>query len=144
MAENKQTNGAHKEGEDLEEEREEEEEGGPLSPGIETVEQVADILERVEDYSTVLPDSVTENILQQAGFTTNDSQVTRLVSLVAQKFLSDVAYEALQHCKMRGGGKDSGKKVSGRDRKYALTSEDLLVALEDQGISVSKPPFYAN
>ena len=75
MAENRQTNGAHKEGEELEEEREEEEEA-PLSPGIETVEQVADILERVEDYSTVLPDSVTENILQQAGFSTNDSQVS--------------------------------------------------------------------
>ena len=34
-----------------------------------------------------------------------------MVSLVAQKFLSDVAYEALQHCKMRGGGKEM-KKVT--------------------------------
>lgn len=34
-----------------------------------------------------------------------------MVSLVAQKFLSDVAYEALQHCKMRGGGKEM-KKVN--------------------------------
>lgn len=32
-----------------------------------------------------------------------------MVSLVAQKFLSDVAYEALQHCKMRGGGKEMKK-----------------------------------
>ena len=85
-----------------------------------------------------------------------------MVSLVAQKFLSDVAYEALQHCKMRGGGKEMKKViknnfstrssskltsalyVSGRDRKFALTSEDLLVALTDQGIRVKKPPFYAN
>ena len=80
MAESSQTNGAHKEEEDLVEEVEEEEEG-PLSPGIETVEQVADILERVEDYSTVLPDSVTENILQQAGFSSNDSQVCTKESL---------------------------------------------------------------
>ena len=35
-------------------------------------------------------------------------------------------------------------QVSGRDRKFALTSEDLLVALTDQGIRVKKPPFYAN
>ena len=72
MAESGQTNGAHKEEEDLVEDEEE----GPLSPGIETVEQVADILERVEDYSTVLPDSVTENILQQAGFSSKDTQVS--------------------------------------------------------------------
>ena len=35
-------------------------------------------------------------------------------------------------------------QVSGRDRKFALTSEDLLVALTDQGIRVKKPPFYGN
>ena len=35
-------------------------------------------------------------------------------------------------------------QVSGRDRKFALTSEDLLVALTDQGVRVKKPPFYAN
>ena len=34
-----------------------------------------------------------------------------MVSLVAQKFLSDVAYEALQHCKMRGGGKEMKKVI---------------------------------
>ena len=29
-----------------------------------------------------------------------------------------------QHCKMRGGGKEQ-KKVSGSDRKYTLTTDDL-------------------
>jgi len=129
--------------EDLEDKREDTHTPPPLSPGIETVEQVCDILDKVENYSPVLPDAVTENILREAGFNNQDPQITRLVSLVAQKFMSDVAYEALQHCKMRGGGKEM-KKVSGRDRKFALTSEDLLVALGDQGIAVKKPPFYAN
>jgi len=123
-----------------EEEREEEE---PFSPLPESAEQVADLLEKVENYTTAIPDSVTESVLSSAGLQSTDPQVTRMVSLVAQKFLSDVAYEALQHCKMRGGGKEM-KKVSGRDRKFALTSEDLLVALTDQGIRVKKPPFYAN
>lgn len=123
-----------------EEEAEEEE---PFSPLPESAEQVADLLEKVENYTTAIPDSVTESVLSSAGLQSADPQVTRMVSLVAQKFLSDVAYEALQHCKMRGGGKEM-KKVSGRDRKFALTSEDLLVALTDQGIRVKKPPFYAN
>ena len=49
-------------------------------------------------------------------------QVTRLISLAAQKFISDISYEALQHCKMRGGGKDQKSKSSGRDRKPLSTS----------------------
>ena len=71
-------------------------------------------------------------------------QVTRLISLAAQKFISDISYEALQHCKMRGGGKDLKSKGSGRDRKYAMTTEDIIVALSDQGVAVKKPPYYAN
>jgi len=135
-----------KEREGEEEKRSEELEGEeeqPFSPLPDSAEQVADLLEKVENYTTAIPDSVTESVLSSAGLQSTDPQVTRMVSLVAQKFLSDVAYEALQHCKMRGGGKEM-KKVSGRDRKFALTSEDLLVALTDQGIRVKKPPFYAN
>ena len=85
----------------------------------------------MENYTTAIPDSVTESVLSSAGLQSTDPQVatviqigihcshcfqhivqvTRMVSLVAQKFLSDVAYEALQHCKMRGGGKEM-KKVT--------------------------------
>jgi len=113
-------------------------------PASETYEQVEDLLEKVEKYTPVIPDGVTENILQSAGFESTSPEITRLVSLVAQKFISDISYEALQHCKMRGGGKDEKKKASGRDRKYAMTTEDLVVALSDQGLTVKKPPYYAN
>jgi len=113
-------------------------------PASETYEQVEDLLEKVETYNPVIPDGVTENILQSAGFESTNPEITRLVSLVAQKFISDISYEALQHCKMRGGGKDEKKKASGRDRKYAMTTEDLVVALSDQGLTVKKPPYYAN
>jgi transcription initiation factor TFIID subunit 10 len=113
-------------------------------PASETYEQVEDILEKVENYNPTIPDAVTENILQSAGFESASPEITRLVSLVAQKFISDISYEALQHCKMRGGGKEEKKKASGRDRKYAMTTEDLVVALSDQGLTVKKPPYYAN
>ena len=70
------------------------------------------------------------------------------MSLAAQKFVSDLANDALQHCKMRGAGQQvsgsgGGKKAgSSKDRRYVLTLEDLSLALADQGITLKKPPYY--
>jgi len=115
------------------------------SPAVsQTYEVLEDLLERVEDYNSVIPDSVTSSILQGVGVDNQDSEVTRLISLAAQKFISDISYEALQHCKMRGGGKEQKSKSSGRDRKYAMSSEDVVVALSDQGLTVKKPPYFTN
>ena len=107
-------------------------------------EVVEDLQHRVEDYSSVISDSVTNSILQGVGVDNQTPEVTRLISLAAQKFISDIAYEALQHCKMRGGGKDQKSKSSGRDRKYAMSSEDIVVALSDQGLTVKKPPYFSS
>ena len=87
---------------------------------------------------------MTNSILQGVGVDNQTPEVTRLISLAAQKFISDIAYEALQHCKMRGGGKDQKSKSSGRDRKYAMSSEDIVVALSDQGLTVKKPPYFSS
>jgi len=115
------------------------------SPAVsQTLEVLEDLLERVEDYNSVIPDAVTSSILQGVGVDNQNSEVTRLISLAAQKFISDISYEALQHCKMRGGGKEQKSKSSGRDRKYAMSSEDVVVALSDQGLTVKKPPYFAN
>ena len=50
-------------------------------------------------------DAVVKHYLSSSGFDTSDPRVLRLVSLAAQKFVSDVANDALQHCKMRNAGK---------------------------------------
>ena len=113
-------------------------------PANQTYEVVEDLLERVEDYNSVIPDSVTNSILQGVGVDNQTPEVTRLISLAAQKFISDISYEALQHCKMRGGGKEQKSKSSGRDRKYAMSSEDVVVALSDQGLTVKKPPYFSS
>lgn len=116
----------------------------PSPPPSDTLERVEDLLDKVETYNSVIPDAVTKNILESSGVSNCSPDVTRLISLAAQKFISDISYEALQHCKMRGGGKDQKSKSSGRDRKYAMTNEDVIVALADQGVSIRKPPYYAN
>jgi len=112
----------------------------PPSPGL---DQVEPLLERLEGYTPTVSDATVQAILAQTGLKTQDPQVTRLISVAAQKFISDIAYDALQHCKMRGGGKEQ-KKVSGRDKKFALATEDVAVALSDQGITVKKPQYYTN
>ena len=65
----------------------------------------------------------------------------RLVSLAAQKFVSDVANDALQHCKTRGASQTS-KTSKGKDRRYILTMEDLTPALAEYGITVKKPHYF--
>jgi len=111
----------------------------PPSPGLGKVEEIVD---RLEDYSPVLPDSTVQAVLAHSGLRTTDPQLTRLISIAAQKFISDIAYDALQHCKMRGGGKEQKSKGSTKDKKYDLTTEDLVESLSDQGISVRKPQYY--
>eukprot|EP00088_Acartia_fossae_P052829 TRINITY_DN59868_c0_g1_i1.p1 TRINITY_DN59868_c0_g1~~TRINITY_DN59868_c0_g1_i1.p1 ORF type:complete len:177 (-),score=30.37 TRINITY_DN59868_c0_g1_i1:256-756(-) len=101
---------------------------------------LSDLMVQLEDYTPTIPDSVTAHYLTSAGFDTSDSRLLRLVSLAAQKFVSDVANDALTHCKMRQANIPS--KKSSKDRKYVMTNEDLASALGEQGISARKPPYY--
>ena len=108
---------------------------------------LADFLMQLEDYSPTIPDAVTKYYLSTAGFETSDPRILRLVSLATQKFVSDVANDALQHCKMRGagggpGGPSGGGHKKNKDRKLVMTVDDLSQALQDQGISIKKPPYF--
>ena len=95
----------------------------------------------ISDYSPTIPDAVTQHFLSTAGFETSDPRIVKLVSLASQKFVSDIANDALQHCKMRNAGQSASSK-KGKDRKHTMTTEDLSQALSDQGITLKKPPYY--
>ncbi|XP_026577441.1 transcription initiation factor TFIID subunit 10, partial [Pseudonaja textilis] len=88
-----------------------------------------------------IPDAVTGYYLNRAGFEASDPRIIRLVSLAAQKFISDVANDALQHCKMKGTASCSSRNKS-KDKKHTLTMEDLAPALAEYGINVKKPHYF--
>lgn len=101
---------------------------------------LCDFLTQLEDYTPTIPDAVTSYYLQTAGFDTEDPRIVRLISLAAQKFISDVANDALQHCKTRSSAQNTKARL--KDRRYTLTLEDLTPALAEYGIVVRKPPYY--
>ena len=67
----------------------------------------------------------------------------RLVSIAAQKFISDIVNDALQHCKMRGANTVQSSKNKTKDKRFTLTMEDLAPALAEYGIVVRKPPYFS-
>ncbi|KAL2103220.1 hypothetical protein ACEWY4_000088 [Coilia grayii] len=112
----------------------------PQAAAISTT-PLADFLMQLEDYTPTIPDAVTGYYLNRAGFEASDPRVIRLISLAAQKFISDIAIDALQHCKMKGTASGSSRNKT-KDKKYTLTMEDLAPALSEYGINVKKPYYF--
>ncbi|XP_046396257.1 transcription initiation factor TFIID subunit 10-like [Ischnura elegans] len=101
---------------------------------------LSDFLMQLEDYTPTIPDAVTGFYLHSAGFDSSDPRIVRLVSLAAQKFISDVANDALQHCKTRSSNQTA--KTKGKDRRYNLSMDDLVPALAEYGITVKRPHYF--
>ena len=78
--------------------------GGSSVQPIQPAPPIADLMSSLEEYTPTIPDAVTMHFLSTAGFQTDDPRIVKLVSLAAQKFVSDIANDALQHCKLRGAG----------------------------------------
>ncbi|XP_014103112.1 transcription initiation factor TFIID subunit 10b isoform X1 [Bactrocera oleae] len=112
------------------------------------VQQLSDFMLQLEDYVPTVPDAVTACYLNSAGFESNDPRIVRLISVATQKFISDVANDALQQCKTRCNSQSNtpGTHTPGqkpvKDRKYTLTMDDLAPALADYGITVRKAQYF--
>ncbi|XP_060518207.1 transcription initiation factor TFIID subunit 10 [Cylas formicarius] len=115
----------------------------PLTLG----QPLSDLLLQLEDYTPTIPDAVTAYYLRSSGFEPKDPRLLRLISIAAQKFISDIANDALQHCKMRSTNSSSSHGTSKnskgiKDKRYCLTMEDLAPALAEFGITIKKPSYY--
>ncbi|XP_072941391.1 transcription initiation factor TFIID subunit 10-like [Epargyreus clarus] len=105
---------------------------------------LADFLLQLENYNPSIPDSVVAYYLNMSGFESQDPRLIRLVALAAQKFLSDIANDALQHCKMRTSSQmNQSKNPKGpKEKKFVMTMEDLVPALQEYGIQAKKPHYF--
>ena len=97
---------------------------------------LAELLNIVETTEPLIPDAITKPILNQAGFACDDLRVQRVISLAAQKFVTDIATDALHYSKQNGDKKN-------KTRKMVLTVQDLSQALAEYGIKSVKPEYYA-
>eukprot|EP00048_Salpingoeca_helianthica_P024219 m.30650 g.30650 ORF g.30650 m.30650 type:complete len:176 (-) comp9255_c0_seq1:114-641(-) len=93
------------------------------------------LLESMDDFVPTIPDAVTTHYLRRSGFNTSDPRVIRLITLAAQKFITDVAQDAFQHCK-------HNRKAS-KEKDLVLTTADLSAALKEHGINIVKPPYFS-
>ncbi|KAG9307501.1 hypothetical protein G9A89_017331 [Geosiphon pyriformis] len=100
---------------------------------------LAEFLLLVEDFEPIIPDAVAEYYLSRSGFACEDVRVKRLMALAAQKFISDIATDAFQYCKIRAQSKKAGV---GKRNRTILTLEDLSSALSEYGINIKKPDYY--
>ncbi|KAF9177671.1 Transcription initiation factor TFIID subunit 10 [Haplosporangium sp. Z 767] len=100
---------------------------------------LAEFLPMMETYNPIIPDAVTDYYLSRTGFDCDDIRIKRLLALAAQKFVSDIATDAFQYCKVR---QQSQKRVPGKEKKTVLTMEDLSDALGEYGINVKKPDYF--
>ncbi|XP_042961083.1 transcription initiation factor TFIID subunit 10 isoform X1 [Carya illinoinensis] len=127
---------------------------------------LSDFLASLMDYTPTIPDELVEHYLAKSGFQCPDVRLIRLVAVATQKFVAEVATDALQcnlecnykvlkerhkgssrswQCKARQAAvvKDKRDKQQ-KDKRLILTMEDLSRALREHGVNVKHQEYFAD
>lgn len=106
---------------------------------------LSEFLASLTDYTPTIPDELVEHYLAKSGFQCPDVRLIRLVAVATQKFISEVAGDALQQCKARQSAvvKDKRDKQQ-KDKRLILTMEDLSKALREYGVNVKHQEYFAD
>lgn len=91
-------------------------------------EELGELLHHLEDYTPTVPDALAERYLHSAGFEAVDPRIVRIISVTAQKFISDIANDALQHCKTRSNSQHSGSHGSNKVRVTLEYTEYIYIS----------------
>lgn len=127
-----------------------------------------EILDMMVDNPPIIPDAVIEYYMRKNGFEDVDIRVKRLLGLVTQKFVSDIANDAYEYSRIRSGvAVNNANNGQARARqlmfsqqqqpltqqqqqqnekttqsKVVLTINDLSSAVEEYGLNIGRPDFY--
>ncbi|XP_065850678.1 transcription initiation factor TFIID subunit 10 [Euphorbia lathyris] len=106
---------------------------------------LTEFLSSLMDYTPTIPDELVEHYLAKSGFQCPDVRLIRLVAVATQKFVAEVASDALQQCKARQTTvvKDKRDKQQ-KEKRLTLTMEDLSKALRDYGVNVKHQEYFAD
>ncbi|KAK9147402.1 hypothetical protein Scep_006159 [Stephania cephalantha] len=107
---------------------------------------LSDFLASLMDYTPTIPDELVEHYIAKSGFQCPDVRLIRLVAVATQKFITEVATDALQHCKARqtGAVKDKRDKQQKQDKRLTLTMDDLSKALCEYGVNMKHQEYFAD
>ncbi|KAL4561237.1 hypothetical protein LXL04_033400 [Taraxacum kok-saghyz] len=106
---------------------------------------LTDFLASLTDYTPTIPDELVEHYLAKSGFQCPDVRLIRLVAVAAQKFVSEVATEALQQCKARPAPVVRDKKEKQqKDKRLIMNMDDLSKALQEYGVNVKHQEYFAD
>jgi transcription initiation factor TFIID subunit 10 len=108
---------------------------------LEEDKNMIELLSQLDDFTPIIPDELMDYFMVKSGLDSNDRKIKRLLALITQKYITDIAQDALQYCKLRTSSSTLSKDKK-KDRKLILTVDDLSCAIEDYGIHVRKPPYY--
>ena len=104
-------------------------------------QQQNELKSKLDNYTPLLPDSVIDYFLEKNGINTKNENVKKLISLMAHKFLTDVALNAFQFHKIHLKARLKDKRFA-KEKKITLQVVDLEKALEEMGINISRPYYY--
>ncbi|KAI3523021.1 hypothetical protein L1887_01076 [Cichorium endivia] len=106
---------------------------------------LTDFLASLTDYTPTIPDELVEHYLAKSGFQCPDVRLIRLVAVATQKFVSEVATEALQQCKARPAPVVRDKKdKQQKDKRLIMNMDDLSKALQEYGINAKHQEYFAD
>ncbi|PKU78645.1 hypothetical protein MA16_Dca014910 [Dendrobium catenatum] len=92
---------------------------------------LTEFLSSLMDYTPTIPDELVEHYLGKSGFQCPDLRLTRLVAVATQKFITEIASDALQHCKARLSAPVKDKSKQPKEKRLVLTMDDLSRALRE-------------
>ena len=96
----------------------------PSIPGVDgmTEEEIAAFLESLDECTPTIPDGLTNHYLKQSGIKEPDVRITRLISLAAQKFVTQIAQDARQ-CAQQDWDQDVGpQRTSMKEAEFTSPS----------------------